>query len=941
MPGKQSQSNDMTGKQRATRPTTTPQSARSASSARPSARSAAARAAKAAKAPQAAMGGDSGDGLAGMLNLTGAEIRERYLRFFEEKGHQRMASSSLIPNDKTLLLTTAGMQQMIPYFLGQEQAPSKRLTTVQKCYRTTDIDEVGDTSHLTFFEMLGNFSVGDYFKREAIQFAWELLTQVFKIPGERLYPTVHGDDAESPGYWEETTGIPADSITRLDDNWWGPPGDRGPCGPDSEIYFDRGAELGCGEADCAPGCDRCDRYLEIWNLVFMQYYQDENGVRTPLKLPNIDTGMGLERLASVLQRKESMYDTDIFRTLMDAVAGLAGLKFGVNHDHDRALRVVADHVRGLVFMAGDGVLPSNTGRGYVFRRVLRRAVRFGKVLGLDKPFLADVADAVIQQMGGHYTELVRRRDQIVDVLSMEERKFNQTLTAGLNLLERELARLETEGKKVLPGQVAFRLYDSHGFPLELTEEVVAERGMLIDRVGFDDEMDKQRVRARGASPFQREKGEEAWTNLVKVLPETVFSGYAGVADESEIVAILVNGQPVDMATAPESAAIVLARTPFYPEMGGQQGDQGVLSSERGAFQVVDTQRPVPGLTVHFGEMTEGSLRVGSPIRAQVSADRRRAIMRNHSATHLLHRALKDIFGEQVNQRGSLVAEDRLRFDFSLNRPITTEELREVDRRVSAWVLEDLPVTTQAMPYKEAMATGAMALFSEKYGDTVRVVTMGPSKELCGGTHVAATGQIGLYLTTQETSVAAGTRRIEALTGITADSFLRGRSDLLTAVSARMRAQPDEVMTRVEQFQEELAGARRELAAARRAQAHAEADRLAASAVRVRDVPVVAGVTSVTEDEALRALSDTVRARTGPAVVALVWANGDQARFIVMVDPALTARGVDARKIAGELGARLGGKGGGRPDLAQGGGKSLDAAPEALRVVGELVASQLG
>jgi alanyl-tRNA synthetase len=936
MPGKQS--NDMTGKQRTVRSTTTTRSARSASGAQPAARSAAARAAS-AKTSQAAKNG--GDGLDGMLNLTGAEIRERFLRFFEEKGHQRLPSSSLIPNDRTLLLTTAGMQQMIPFFLGQEQPPSKRLTTVQKCYRTTDIDEVGDTSHLTFFEMLGNFSVGDYFKREAIQFAWELLTEVFKIPAERLYPTVHPDDAESPGYWEETTGIPANSITRLDDNWWGPPGDRGPCGPDSEIYFDRGAEYGCGEPDCAPGCDRCDRFLEIWNLVFMQYYQDENGVRTPLKQPNIDTGMGLERLASVLQRKESMYDTDIYRTLMDEVARLAGIEYGVDHSHDRVLRIIADHTRGLVFMAGDGVLPSNTGRGYVFRRVLRRAVRFGKTLGLDKPFLADVADAVIRQMSGYYTELAQRRDQIVDTLSMEERKFNQTLSAGLSMLERELERLEAEGKKVLPGQIAFRLYDSHGFPLELTEEVVAERGMLIDRVGFDDEMTKQRERARVASPFQREKGEEAWTNLVKVLPETVFSGYAGVADESEIVAILVNGQPVDMATAPESAAIVLARTPFYAEAGGQKGDQGVLSSEQGAFQVVDTQRPVPGLIVHFGEMMEGSLRVGAPIRSQVNADRRRAIMRNHSATHLLHRALKDIFGDQVNQRGSLVAEDRLRFDFSLNRPITTEELRELDRRVSEWVLEDLPVTTQIMPYKEAMATGAMALFSEKYGDNVRVVTMGPSKELCGGTHVGATGQIGLYLTTQETSVAAGTRRIEALTGVTADSFLRGRNDLLAAVSARMRAQPDEMMTRVEQFQEELAEARRELAAARRAQARAEANRLAASAERVNGVPVVAGVTSVVDEEALRELSDTVRAKIGPGVVALVRAVGDQARFIVMVDPALTARGVDARRIAAEVGARLGGKGGGRPDLAQGGGKSLDAAPEALRVVAELVASQLG
>ncbi|HEX2349587.1 MAG TPA: alanine--tRNA ligase [Ktedonobacterales bacterium] len=882
-------------------------------------------------------------GSTGSTLWSGAEIRERFLRFFEERGHTRMDSSSLIPRDPTVLLTTAGMQQMIPYFLGQETPPAKRLTTAQKCFRTTDIDEVGDDSHLTFFEMLGNFSVGDYFKREAIEFAWELLTRVYGIPAERLYPTVHQDDAESPGYWQAVTGIPAEAITRLDDNWWGPPGDRGPCGPDSEIYYDRGLEYGCGEADCAPACPRCDRFLEIWNLVFMQYYQDEHGARTLLKQPNIDTGMGLERLAVALQGVTSIYDTDIFRTIIDAIAQMVGTDYGKDAAHDRSLRVLADHGRGLVFMAADGVLPSNTGRGYVFRRVLRRMALFGKRLGLDRPFLTEVAEIIIGQMGDHYTQLQARHDQIIDVLSMEERKFNQTLATGLAVLERDLERLSARGETTLPGNVAFRLYDTHGFPLELTEEVVAERGMTIDRVGFESAMEEQRERARSANPFQREKGEEAWTHLAKVLPQTVFTGYDGVSDESEIVALLVNGQPVDMVTAPENAAIVLARTPFYAEAGGQRGDQGVISNEMGAFQALDTQRPIPGLNVQFGQMTEGSLRVGASVRAQVNAERRRNIMRNHSATHLLHRALKDLFGEQVNQRGSLVAEDRLRFDFSLNRPLTDEELREVDRRVSAWVLDDLPVTTQILPYKEAIATGAMALFSEKYGDLVRVVTMGPSRELCGGTHVGATGQIGLYLTTQEVSVAANTRRIEALTGVTADTFLRGRSDLLMTVSERLRTKPDDVLTRVDQFQEELADARRELAAAQRAQARELADQLAGKAVRVGatgDTPVVAAVVSVSDDQALRALSDTVRAKLGPAVVALIMTSGDQARFVVMVDPALTARGVDARAIAADLGARLGGKGGGRPELAQGGGKNADAARSAAEAVPQLVGAQL-
>jgi alanyl-tRNA synthetase len=875
-----------------------------------------------------------------MTPLTGAEMRERFLRFFEERGHQRMNSSSLIPRDPTVLLTTAGMQQMIPFFLGQETPPAKRLTTAQKCFRTTDINEVGDDSHLTFFEMLGNFSVGDYFKREAIEFAWELLTQVYGIPAERLYPTVHEDDAESPGYWQAVTGIPAESVTRLDDNWWGPPGDRGPCGPDSEIYYDRGAEYGCGEPDCAPACPRCDRFLEIWNLVFMQYYQDEHGVRTPLKHPNIDTGMGLERLAVVLQGVKSIYDTDIFRTIIDGIAGMVGGEYGANDQHDRALRVVADHGRGLVFMAADGVLPSNGGRGYVFRRVLRRTVLFGKKLGLDRPFLTEVAEIIIRQMGEHYTQLEQRHDQIIDILSMEERKFNQTLATGLELLERELARMAAAGEQTLSGHVAFRLYDTHGFPLELTEEVVAERGLAVDRQGFESEMEQQRKRGQDTNPFKREKGEEAWTNLVKVLPPTVFSGYDGVADESEIVALLVNGQPVDMVTAPENAAIVLARTPFYAEAGGQLGDQGVISNEMGAFQTVDTQRPVPGLTVHFGQMAEGSLRVGASVRAQVNAERRRHIMRNHSATHLLHRALKDLFGDQVNQRGSLVAEDRLRFDFSLNRPLTDEELREVDRRVSVWVLEDLPVTTRIMPYKEATATGAMALFGEKYGDVVRVVEMGPSLELCGGTHVAATGQIGLYLTTQETSIAANTRRIEALTGVTADTFLRGRSDLLTTISARLRTKPDEALNRVDQFQEELAEARKELAAARGARAAALAEELAGKAVRVGDTPVVAAVVQVSDDQALRALSDMVRQKIGPGVVALALVSGDQARFVVMADPAAVARGADARALAADLGDRLGGKGGGRPEMAQGGGKQVGALGAALASVSGLVAAQV-
>ncbi|HUY77694.1 MAG TPA: alanine--tRNA ligase, partial [Ktedonobacterales bacterium] len=857
----------------------------------------------------ASNGASSGASSGASKPLTGAEIRETFLRFFEERGHQRLPSASLIPNDPTVLLTIAGMQQMIPYFLGQEQPPRNRLTTVQKVFRTVDIDEVGDDSHNTFFEMLGNFSVGDYFKEGAIAFAWELLTKVYGIPAERLFPTVHPDDAESPPLWQKIAGIPDETITRLSDNWWGPPGDRGPCGPDSEIYYDFGPEYGCGRADCAPGCEHCDRYLEIWNLVFMQYYQDAEGVRTPLQHPNIDTGMGLERLTTVLQGKHSSYDTDLFRTIIDAVAQVTGTAYGENEDHDRALRVIADHGRGLTFLAGDGVLPSNTGRGYVFRRVLRRAARFGKVLGLDRPFLGEVADVVIKLMGSHYTELVARRDQIVEILTLEERKFNKTLATGLQLLTRQLDELAQAGTREVPGELAFRLFDTHGFPLELTEEIAHERGFTVDRVGYDSAMLRQRERAREQNVFVREREEEAWTQLSKGLPATIFTGYSGVNDASRVVALLVNDTPADEVSAPDTAALVLTETPFYAEMGGQVGDRGVIGGPTGLFEVRDTQRPVPGLIVHYGQMIEGHLRVDSEVRAQVDLDRRRAIMRNHSATHLLHRALKDILGDQVNQKGSLVAPDRLRFDFNLPRAMTTEELRELDRRVSGWILDDLPVTTTVLPYKEAIMTGAMALFGEKYGDEVRVVTMGTSRELCGGIHVAATGQIGPYLTTQEAGVGANIRRIEALTGTGADTYLRSRNDTVTALTARLRTTPDDLISRVNQFQEELTEVRRQLAEAQRRQAREEAAQLAASATDVRGVPLVAATVSPRDDRGLRELGDAVRQRLGSGVVLLATQTDGQARFVVMIDAPLTARGLDAGKIASKVSERLGGKGG--------------------------------
>jgi alanyl-tRNA synthetase len=871
-------------------------------------------------------------------------LRAAFLRYFEDQGHYRMPSSSLIPrNDPTVLLTTAGMQQMIPYFLGQEEPPSKRLTSVQKSFRTTDIESVGDASHLTFFEMLGNFSVGDYFKREAIAFAWELLTKQYAIPSELLFPTVHPDDDEAPRYWQEVAGFPADGITRLADNWWGPPGASGPCGPDSEIYYDRGAHLSCGHPDCAPGCDRCERYLEIWNLVFMQFYQDTDGARTPLKQPNIDTGMGLERLAMVMQGKDSVFDTDLFRPIIDTFAALADTSYGANAQHDRSLRVIADHGRALVFLAADGVQPDNTGRGYIFRRVLRRAVRHGKLLGLEEPFLARAADSVIALMAGHYAELAERRDAIVQTLSAEEERFGQTLSVGLQLLTKELDDLARRGANEVPGEIAFRLYDTHGFPLELTEEVAAERGMHVDRPGFEGAMQRQQEQARHPDVFARKGEEEAWTHLVKTLPSTTFTGYGATAGSSEVVAILVDGKPADILSAangPRAAVLILAATPFYAEAGGQIGDTGLIGNETGTFQVDDTRRPVPGLIAHFGRLVQGSLRVGSEVRAEVDAPRRQAIMRNHSATHLLHRALKDILGEQTHQQGSLVAPDRLRFDFNLPRPMTVEEQREIDRRVNELVLGNAPVTTAVMPYREALATGAMALFSEKYGDMVRVVTMGSSKELCGGTHVGATGEIGIYLTTQEAGLGATTRRIEALTGVGARTWALERSDLLESAAERLQTAPDSLLERIQQMQEELGETRRQLRKVRAEQGREEAAHLAASPVEVRGVQVVAAQVSAPDDRALRELGDAVRGRLGPGVIVLAAAEDGQARFIVTLDATTEQRGLHAGTIARIVGERLGGRGGGRPDSAQGGSKETARLRETLAAVPEVVGSLL-
>ncbi|MHB8598906.1 MAG: alanine--tRNA ligase [Ktedonobacteraceae bacterium] len=871
------------------------------------------------------------------LKLTSTEIRAKFLDFFVSKGHTKVPSSSLIPhNDPTVLLTTAGMQQMIPYFLGRETPPALRLTSAQKCFRTTDIDIVGNERTLTFFEMLGNFSVGDYFKRDAIAFAWELLTQVYQLPANLLHPTVHPEDDEAPRWWNEIAGYPDEAIVRLEDNWWGPPGNSGPCGPDSEIYYDRGIEHGCGRADCKPGCD-CERFLEIWNLVFMQFFQDLDGKRTPLPKKNIDTGLGLERLTMVLQGKKSVFDTDIFRAVIDRFASLANTEYGRNEKTDTSLRVIADHGRALVFLAADGVLPSNEGRGYIFRRLLRRAVRHGKLLGLDRPFLSEAADTVINLMKDHYVELGLQRDRIVEILSLEEKKFNQTLNAGLALLTDLIEELKAQNKTVIPGGVAFKLYDTHGFPLELTQEVAAEQELTVDVPAFEQAMERQQERSRRTTAFVQGQDDNALTELLKRLGPTEFTGYDGVTGSSKVVGLVVDGQEVESISAPQQALILLDATPFYAESGGQIGDKGDISGPMGVFQVKDTRRPLKGLIVHYGQLTEGYMRVGESVQANVVGQRREDTMRNHSATHLLHKALRDLIGPSVEQRGSLVEPERLRFDFTCPRPLTATELAQIDEQINRWIRADLSVHTTIMPLQEALTTGAMALFGEKYDEFVRVVSMGSSTELCGGTHVRATGQIGLYITIQETSIAAGIRRIEALTGRGAEAYLRRRNSLLENIAATLQTQPDTLGTRAEQLVQELANARRQIAQFQHSAAQQAAELVAQRAQDVAGVKVVAASVDAPDDKVLREMGDMIRARLSPSGVVVLASNfADRIGIQVNVDATLTKRGLNAGKIAGMVGERLGGKGGGRPESAQGGGKNKAALGAALDAVAPFV-----
>ncbi len=882
-----------------------------------------------------------------MKKVTGDEIRELFLRFFEEKGHQVIPSSSLVPlGDPTLLLTTAGMVQFKRYFTGEATPPHPRLASCQKCFRTTDIESVGDSKHLTFFEMLGNFSVGDYFKREAIEWAWEFVTQSLGLPPERLWATIFLDDDEAFRYWQGV-GVPRERILRFgeEDNFWGPAGESGPCGPCSEIHYDLGEGIGCGRAECGPGCE-CGRFVEIWNLVFTQYDQQRDGRRVPLPKPNIDTGMGLERTAAAVQGKASVYETDLFAPLIELVSRLAGKGYGKDEASDRALRIVAEHGRAITFLIADGVVPSNEGRGYVLRRVLRRAALFGRKLGLEGPFLGSLARAVMSQMGQQYLELMTNRDFILSTIEAEEARFSQTLVTGLNLLDRIMEEAKQKGKSSISGEDIFKLYDTYGFPKELTAEIAAENGLTVDFEAFEEEMERQRERARAAQRVaSAEEKAEAYAALSA--PPTVFVGDEALKKGSTIVALLLDGQPAETASEGDEVEVVLRETPFYGEMGGQVGDSGEIRGEKGRMTVTNTIRHTEKLEgaykdlfIHQGKVVEGQISVNDEVEAIVDEKRRLDIARNHTATHLLQAALRQMLGSQVQQAGSLVAPDRFRFDFTYSSTPTREQLMEVQHMVNEWVRQNLPVRDRRTSYREAIARGALAFFGEKYGEEVRVLEIGKppfSRELCGGTHVRLTGEIGLLLILGESSIGAGMRRIEAVTGRGAEEFVEKQVSIVEETAQELGAKALDIKGRISDLRAELEAERKRALTLERELLRRKAKELAEKAEPVGEFKILAEpVEEASSIEALRQMGDFLKGELGKSAIVLGTILHDRPNFVVMGTADAVKRGFHAGRLVKEVAAVTGGGGGGTAKLGQGGGRDKNKLGEALKLARKLL-----
>jgi alanyl-tRNA synthetase len=886
--------------------------------------------------------------------MKGREIRKFFLEFFRKRGHTVVASSALVPrDDPTLLFTNAGMVQFKQVFLGEEKRDYVRATTSQKCVRAggkhNDLENVGWTArHHTFFEMLGNFSFGDYFKEGAIDMAWGLLAQEMGLPRDRLWATIHegdkamglGPDEEARALWRRY--VPDERIVACStkDNFW-QMGETGPCGPCSEIIIDQGPAVGCGRPTCAVGCE-CDRYLELWNLVFMQYNRDENGTLTALPKPSIDTGMGLERIAAVLQGKLSNYDTDFFTPLVGLMEELSGQAYGRGGRADVSMRVVGDHARGVTFLIGDGVVPSNEGRGYVLRRIIRRAARHGRLLGLQEPFLHRASGLVIEEMADAYPELEQRRAAIAQIILREEERFAETLDKGLRILSEETERLRAARGRVLPGDVVFRLYDTFGFPVDLTADVVREDGFDIDQEGFEQAMEAQRKRARAA--WVGSGGEEVPELYRRLLARGVraeFTGYEELAASSEVSALVLDGEEVDRAGQGARVGIITARTPFYGESGGQVGDKGWILGPGLKVDVVDTLRPLPEIIVHVGVIEAGALEVGQTATLRVDGALRGDTARNHSATHMLQAALREILGEVVHQSGSKVSPDGFRFDYTYPSPVTAEELARIEGRVNELIRENQEVRVSVLPYREALTLGAMALFDEKYGEMVRVVQMGDfSRELCGGTHTRRTGDVGFFKILSDRSIAADTRRMEAVTGRAAVAFVQERERSLAELGGLLKAAPEELQDKARRLHERQKELEREIRALQGKLASGRSQDLLESAREVAGIRVLAVEVDLQDARALGDLSDRLKDRLGSGIVLLGSRSGPKAALTASVSKDLQER-FPAGEIVREAAQRVGGKGGGRPHFAQGGGPDKDRLPEALERLYEWVKARAG
>ncbi|MBR8256899.1 alanine--tRNA ligase [Burkholderia ambifaria] len=863
--------------------------------------------------------------------MKAAEIREKFLKFFESKGHTIVRSSSLVPgNDPTLMFTNSGMVQFKDVFLGTDPRPYSRATTAQRSVRAggkhNDLENVGYTArHHTFFEMLGNFSFGDYFKHDAIRFAWELLTTVYQLPKEKLWVTVYQEDDEAYDIWAKEVGVPTERIIRIgdnkgaryaSDNFW-TMGDTGPCGPCTEIFYDHGPEVWGGP----PGSpeEDGDRYIEIWNLVFMQFNRDAQGNMTRLPKQSVDTGMGLERLAAVLQHVHSNYEIDLFQNLIKAAARVTEISDLTNN----SLKVIADHIRACSFLIVDGVIPGNEGRGYVLRRIVRRAIRHGYKLGRKGSFFHKLVADLVAEMGAAYPELKEAEQRVTDVLRQEEERFFETIEHGMSILEAALADVEAKGGKVLDGELAFKLHDTYGFPLDLTADVCRERGMTVDEPAFDDAMARQREQARAAGKFKATQGLE-YTGA-----KTTFHGYEEIAfDDAKVVALYVDGSAVNEVKAGQDAVVVLDHTPFYAESGGQVGDQGVLANAATRFAVADTLKVQADVVGHHGTLEQGTLKLGDVLRAEIDAHRRARTQRNHSATHLMHKALREVLGAHVQQKGSLVDAEKTRFDFAHNAPMTDDEIRRVEQIVNNEILANAPGIVRVMPYDEAVKGGAMALFGEKYGDEVRVLDLGFSRELCGGTHVHRTGDIGFFKIVVEGGVAAGIRRVEAITGDNAVRYVQELDARVNEAAAALKAQPSELTQRIAQVQDQVKSLEKELGALKSKLASSQGDELAQQATEVGGVYVLAATLDGADAKTLRETVDKLKDKLKSAAIVLAAVEGGKVSLIAGVTPDASKK-VKAGELVNFVAQQVGGKGGGRPDMAQAGGTEPANLPGAL------------